>query len=118
MTDTEAHSAQAILAEILASHMPEAVSGQDNTHNHQIAAEVFTALSVGGYVCVKLPPPVAADGETACVAFSGANTVYYATPGQIDSDTLQKWEQPDDARVDATALLAAAHTADTMESKQ
>lgn len=116
MTDTETRTAQAVLADILATYMPEADTGQDGTRNHQIAAETFTALTEHGYSFVKLSPPLHDDAEAAHVAYSGANTVYYAAPGHIDSDSFQTWEHPDDARDDATALLAAAHAADTMES--
>jgi hypothetical protein len=66
MTGTETPSAQTVLADILATHMPEANTGQDSTRTHQIAAEAFTALSVAGYACVKLPPALPADEETAC----------------------------------------------------
>jgi hypothetical protein len=114
MTGTGTPSAETVLADILAALVPEANTGQDSTRTHQSAAEAFTALSVGGYACIKLPPALPADEETACAAFSGANTVYFAAPGEIDSDNLRKWKH----RVDATALLAAAHTADTMKSKQ
>lgn len=118
MTDTETYTAQTILADILATYMPEADTGQDGTRNHQIADEAFTALTERGYEFVKLPPPLHDNAESAHVAYSGANTVYYATPGHIDSDSFQTWDHPDDARDDATALLAAAHAADTMESAQ
>lgn len=118
MTDTETRTAQAILADVLAAYMPEADTGQDGARNHQIAADAFTALAEHGYAVVKLPPPLHDNGESAHVAYSGANTVYYATSGHVDSDTFQTWDHSDDARDDATALLAAAHAADTMESTQ
>ncbi|PBA23752.1 hypothetical protein CKJ66_26155 [Mycobacterium avium] len=118
MTDTENHTAQAILADIVATYMPEADIGQDGTRNHRIADEAFAALAEHGYAFVKLPPPLRDNEGSAHVAYSGANTVYYATPGHVHSDTFQTWDHPDDARDDATALLAAAHAADTMESTQ
>ena len=118
MTDTETRTGQAVLADILAAYMPEADTGQDGARNHQIAGETFTALAEHGYAFVKLPPPLHDNEGSAHVAYSGANTVYYAMPGHIDSDTFQTWDHPDDARDDATALMAAAHAADTMESTQ
>jgi hypothetical protein len=114
MSDTETPAAQAILADILAAYMPEADTGQDGTRNHQIADEAFTALAEHGYAFVKLPPPLHDNEGSAHVA----NTVYYATSGLVHSDTFQTWDHPDDARDDSTALLAAAHAADTMESTQ
>lgn len=118
MSDTETPAAQAILADILAAYMPEADTGQDGIRNHRIADEAFAALAEHGYAFVKLPPPLRDNEGSAHVAYSGANTVYYATSGLVHSDTSQTWDHPDDARDDATALLAAAHAADTMESTQ
>lgn len=118
MTDTETRTGQSILADILAASIPEADTGQDSARSHQIADKAFTALNNHGYAFVKLPPPLHDNEQSTHVAYSGANTVYYATPGRVESDTFQTWGHPDDARDDATALLAAAHTADTMESTQ
>lgn len=118
MTDTETHTAQAALADILATHMPDPPHGHDGTRNHQIAAEALTSLGELGYAFVKLPTPLHDDAGTAHVAYSGANTVYYAAAGRVDSDTFQTWKHPDDARDDAAALLAASRAADTMEPTQ
>ncbi|WP_237099466.1 hypothetical protein [Mycobacteroides abscessus] len=118
MTDAESSAAQAILADVLATYMPEADAGQDGARNLQIADEAFIALAEHGYALVKLPPPLQDNEGSAHVAYAGANTVYYATPGHITSDSLQTWDHSADARDDAAALLAAADTADAMESTQ